>query len=394
MQDRIVILGAGQAGAQLAQSLRASGHEGEILLVGDEPWLPYQRPPLSKKFLAGDMDAEGLELRPAAFYETHRIELRLSTPVEAVDCAQKRIHPKAGEPIAYDRLVFATGTRPRSIPLPGTDLAGVVSLRGIADVEAMRPLFLRNGRIAVIGGGYIGLEVAAVARAFGAEVTVLEAQDRVMKRVVSPAVSAYFENLHRQNGVDLRLGVGVAAFEGTGHVEAVRLADGTRVDCGLALVAVGAVPNDELAARAGIEVSDGILVDGGGRTSEESVYAAGDCTRFHSARYGRSVRLESVQNAIDQAKAVAADMTGKPVDYDPVPWFWSDQYATKLQIAGLSQDYDEAVTVGDPASGSFYVAYLHAGRLIAVDSINHPRSHMLARRSIGETWRADLLPAA
>ncbi|MBA5778718.1 NAD(P)/FAD-dependent oxidoreductase [Stappia sp. F7233] len=394
MQDRVVILGAGQAGAQLAQSLRASGHEGEILLVGDEPWLPYQRPPLSKKFLAGEMEAEGLELRPAAFYETQRIGLRLSTPVEAVDCREKRVYPKAGEPISYDRLVFATGTRPRSIPLPGADLPGVVTLRGIADVDAMRPLFKQSSRIAVVGGGYIGLEVAAVARSFGVEVTVLEAQDRVMKRVVSPAVSAYFENLHGENGVDLRLGAGVAAFEGASQVEGVRLADGTVVPCGMVLVAVGAAPNDELAAKAGIEVSDGILVDGGGRTSDENVHAAGDCTRFHSARYGRSIRLESVQNAIDQAKAVASDMAGKPVDYDPVPWFWSDQYATKLQIAGLSQDYDEAVTVGDPASGSFYVAYLAAGRLIAVDSINHPRSHMLARRSIGEAWRADLLPAA
>ncbi len=393
-QDKVIILGAGQAGAQLAQSLRAGGHEGKILLIGDEGYLPYQRPPLSKKYLLGEMSEERLELRPAAFYETQAIDLHLSTRIEALDCGERKLITTAGDSIAYDRLILATGTRPRALALPGADLGGVVSLRTIADVLAMRPLMAAAGRIAIVGGGYIGLEVAAVARAMGLKVTVLEGLDRVMKRVVSPAVSAFYDALHRGHGVDLRLNAAISGFEGAGTVEAVRFADGSSVACGMVLSAIGALPNDELAARAGIETSDGVLVDGGGQTSDDAVHAAGDCTRFHSARYGRSIRLESVQNAIDQAKAVAADMTGQDVDYDPVPWFWSDQYETKLQIAGLSQGYDEAITVGDPQSGSFYVAYIGEGRLLAVDSINHPRSHMMARRSIGESWREDLLPAA
>lgn len=392
--DKVIILGAGQTGAQLAQSLRANRHEGKILLIGDEGYLPYQRPPLSKKYLLGEMAREGLELRPPAFYQTQAIELSLATRIEALDVGRKTLVSTKGDELRYDRLILATGARPRPLVLPGSELAGFVSLRTVADVQAMRPLMASAGRIAIVGGGYIGLEVAAVARAMGLEVTVLEGLDRVMKRVVSPAVSAFYDALHRSHGVDLRLNVSIAGFEGKGKVEAVRLADGSAIACGMALSAIGALPNDELAAKAGLDTSDGVLVDGGGRTSDEAVHAAGDCTRFHSARYGRSIRLESVQNAIDQAKAVALDMAGEEVDYDPVPWFWSDQYETKLQIAGLSQGYDEAITVGDPQKGSFYVAYVGAGRLLAVDSVNHPRSHMMARRSIGEAWRKDLLPPA
>ncbi|MXN65166.1 pyridine nucleotide-disulfide oxidoreductase [Stappia sp. GBMRC 2046] len=394
MQDRIVVLGAGQAAAQLVQSLRQNGHEGEIVLIGDEPHPPYQRPPLSKKYLMGEVGNDTLELRPSSFYETQSVELHLGVKAEAVDREKKLVKTSGGEEIAYDRLVFATGTRARGLPLAGADLPGVVSLRTIADVDAIRPALEGEGRIAIVGGGYIGLEVAAVARSLGREVTVLEGLDRVMKRVVSPVISDFYQKLHHDNGVDIRLNVAIEAFEGTARVEAVRFADGSRLDCDLVLVAVGAAPNDELAAACGLDVSDGILVDGAGRTSDEAVYAAGDCTRFFSARYGRSIRLESVQNAIDQAKAVAADICGKDVDYDPVPWFWSDQYHVKLQIAGLSQGYDEAITVGDPASGSFYVAYLKDEKLIAVDSINHARSHMMARRAMGESWRDDLLPPA
>ncbi|NRG17166.1 FAD-dependent oxidoreductase [Rhizobiales bacterium] len=394
MQDRIVVLGAGQAAAQLVQSLRQNGHEGEIALIGDEPHLPYQRPPLSKKYLMGEVGEDTLELRPSSFYEAQSVELHLGVKAEAVDRERKLVKTSAGEKIAYDRLVFATGTRARSLPLAGADLPGVVSLRTIADVEAIRPSLEGEGRVAIVGGGYIGLEVAAVARSLGREVTVLEGLDRVMKRVVSPAISEFYEKLHCENGVDIRLNVSIEGFEGTDRVEAVRFTNGSQLDCDLVLVAVGAAPNDELAGACGLDVSDGILVDGAGRTSDEAIHAAGDCTRFYSARYGRSIRLESVQNAIDQAKAVAADICGKDVDYDPVPWFWSDQYHIKLQIAGLSQGYDEAKTVGDPASGSFYVAYLKDGKLIAVDSINHARSHMMARRSIGEAWCDDLLPPA
>ncbi len=392
MQDSIVIVGAGQAGAQVAQSLRAGGHAGRILLVGEETHPPYQRPPLSKKHLAGEIGDEALHLRPPSFYEQNTIDCRFGVAVEAIDREARAVVLAGGERLAYDRLVLTTGTRPRALPIPGAGLAGVVTLRKISDVEAMRPLLKAPGRVAIVGGGYIGLEVAAVARAMGHEVTVVEAQDRVMKRVVSPAVSAYFEDLHRGRSVTLMLDTGISGFAGTDRVEAVLLADGRRLACDMALVAVGAVPNDELAAAAGIEVDDGILVDAAGETSDPAIHAAGDCTRFYSALYGRSIRLESVQNAIDQAKAVAGAILGADADYDPVPWFWSDQYATKLQIAGLSQGHDEARTFGDPASGSFYVAYLQAGKLVAVDSINHPRSHMMARRAIGKVFEDGLLP--
>lgn len=287
--------------------------------------------------------------------------------------------------------MLATGTRARSLPLPGASLPGIVYLRTIADVRALRPRLGDPTRIAIVGAGYIGLEVAAIARAMGHAVTVLEAQDRVMKRAVAPATAAYFEQLHRANGVDLRLDTGVAGFEGNGAVEAVVFDDGSRLPVATVLVAVGAAPNDKLAAAAGLAVDDGILVDAVGRTSVPHIHAIGDCARFPSGRYRRSIRLESVQNAIDQAKAAAQDLCGRPAAYDPVPWFWSDQYATKLQIAGLSQEHDEVRLVGDPVAGSFYVAYLGGGRLIAVDSVNHPRSHMKARRAIGEPWREDLL---
>lgn len=394
MQDNIVIVGAGQAGAQVAQSLRQSGYAGSIRLIGEEVHPPYQRPPLSKKFLAGDTDAEGLWLRPSAFYETQSVELLTGAPVARIDPAGHQVMLATGELIPYGKLVLATGTRARRIPLPGVDLGGVLTLRSIADVDRIRDGLAAHDSLAVIGAGYIGLEVAAVARAMGKAVTVIEAQDRVLKRVVSPVISAFYEGLHSAKGVDLRLGTGLAAIEGEGHVSGVRLADGSVVPAGLVLMAVGAEPNDDLAVAAGLETDNGILVDGGGQTSDPDIYAAGDCTRFFLPRYDRSVRLESVQNAIDQAKVVAQSILGQEVDYDPLPWFWSDQYHVKLQIAGLSEGYDEVITVGEPADEKFYVAYLRQGRLIAVDSINSPRSHMMARKAIGEPWRADLLPAA
>lgn len=394
MQDSIVIVGAGQAGAQAVQSLRTGGFGGRIALVGEEPHPPYQRPPLSKKHLSGEIDDEALHLRPLGFYEQNAIDCHFGKVVEAIDRESRAVLLAGGEQLPYERLIIATGTRPRALPIAGAELPGVVTLRKISDVEAMRPLLRTPGRIAIVGGGYIGLEVAAVARTMGHKVTVIEAQDRVMKRVVSPAVSAWFQELHADKGVRLMLDTGITGFSGSDRVTGVQLAGGGEVPCDIALVAVGAVPNDELAAACGLATGDGILVDDSALTSDPLVHAAGDCTRFHSALYGRSIRLESVQNAIDQAKAVAASILGNEVHYDPVPWFWSDQYAVKLQIVGLSQDHDEARTFGDPASGSFYVAYLGGGRLLAVDSINHPRSHMMARRAIGKAFEDGLLPPA
>lgn len=394
MQEEIVIIGAGQAGAQLAHSLRQGGFEGALRLLGDEPHPPYQRPPLSKKYLSGDVGAEGLWLRPPAFFETNQIDHIPNTKAVSIDRAAKRVHLENGDTLAYGKLVLATGTNARTLPLKGADKKGVVTLRSIADVDAIRDGLSSANSIAIIGAGYIGLEVAAVAKAMGKSVSVIEAQDRPMKRVVSQAVSDYFTKLHRDKGIDLRLETGIESIEGDDAVTGVKLSTGDVVSAELILIAVGAEPNDHLAAEAGLEVDNGVLVDGSGQTSDPNIYAVGDCTRFYSNRYQRSVRMESVQNAIDQAKAAAQALLGEEIDYDPLPWFWSDQYDIKLQIAGLSEGYDDTVVVGSPADHKFYVAYLKEGQLIAVDSINFPRSHMLARRVIGETWREGLLPDA
>ncbi|MES0812964.1 FAD-dependent oxidoreductase [Roseibium sp. SCPC15] len=394
MQEEVVIVGAGQAGAQVAQSLRQGGFEGPLRLIGDEPHPPYQRPPLSKKFLAGEIGAEGLWLRPPAFFETNNIDHIPATRVVAIDRGNKRLKLENGDTLSYGKLVLATGTNARRLNLEGADKKGVVTLRSIADVDDIRERMNSCQRVAIIGAGYIGLEVAAVAKALGKAVSVIEAQDRPMKRVVSEAVSDYFTKLHRGQGIDLRLDTGIEAIVGDGAVSGVKLSNGETVPAELVLVAVGAEPNDHLADEAGLEVDNGILVDGSGQTSDPDIYAVGDCTRFYSSRYQRSVRMESVQNAIDQAKAAAQALLGQEVDYDPLPWFWSDQYDIKLQIAGLSEGYDDTVVVGAPDNNKFYVAYLNSGQLIAVDSINSPRSHMMARRVIGETWREGLLPDA
>jgi 3-phenylpropionate/trans-cinnamate dioxygenase ferredoxin reductase subunit len=383
MGERCVVVGAGQAGLTVAQTLRERGWTDEILLLGDEAHPPYQRPPLSKKFLAGEIAADRLHLKPAAFFEKHRVDLRTGVLVEAIDRRAARLATSAG-PIAYDRLVLATGTRPRRLAAAWTELPGVVHLRGIDDVERIRASLARARRLFVVGAGYIGLEVAAVARAAGRDVTVLEAQPRVLARAVAPPVSAFFETMHRSRGVRILTGLGLAAVEPRGESLAVTTADGARHDADLLLIAVGAVPNVELAAEAGLAVDDGVLVDAACRTSDDAILAAGDCTRFPSTLYGRKLRLESVQNAIDQAKAAAATLTGSPAAYDPVPWFWSDQYETKLQIVGLSTGHAEAALRGDPASGAFSTLYFDADRrLIAVDSVDRPRDHMLARRLVG-----------
>ncbi|KZL17019.1 Rhodocoxin reductase [Pseudovibrio axinellae] len=399
MTNKIVVVGAGQAGVQAAQTLRQKGYKGKLVVLGNEPQPPYQRPPLSKKFLRGEVEPDALFIRPEAFYELHNIDLMLNAHVNHIDLGKKSLRLSGGEEVQWDKLLLATGTRARDLPLPGADLDGVVTLRSIADVELMKQLFLPGKKLVVIGGGYIGLEVAAVARSMGLDVVVLEAQERLLKRVVSPDLSAFFHSLHEERGVELHCGTGVTSIEGvSGKVSSVKLADGRELPCDMVLSAVGAVPNSELAAAAGLEVDDGIIVDGAGQTSHEDVYACGDCVRFFSERYGRSIRLESVQNAIDQAKAAAHALTDPDNDhshdYDPLPWFWSDQHHIKLQIAGLSNGYDEAVLVGDTSADSFYVAYLAKGKLIAVDSVNHPRSHMMARRVIGQEWKEGLLPPA
>ena len=379
----IVIVGAGQAAAQLIQSLRQGGCTDPIRLIGEEPYAPYQRPPLSKKFLTERPPAETLYFRPEGFWATQGVTTDFNTPVRAIDRAAKRVLLPAGE-AAYDILFVSTGTSARALPVPGAGLDGVFSLRRIDDVRRLRAPLDAARRVVIVGGGYIGLEVAAVARGEGRDVTVLEAEERVMKRVTSPVISHFMQDFHRGRGVDIRLGARLAAIEGDAAVRQVKLADGTLVPADLVLLAVGAKPNDDLAAAAGLTCQDGIVVDEHGRTSDAAIHAAGDCTRFPSRRYGRMLRLECVQNAIDQAKAVAADILGKPQAYDPVPWFWSDQYELKLQMAGLSDGYDDAKTVGDVAAARFSVEYRKSGKLIAVDAVNDGRAYMGGRRRIAE----------
>lgn len=366
-----------------AQELRRRGVEGPITLFGDEGYLPYQRPPLSKAFLKEAQPATRLLLQPPQFFEQQLIGVHAGGRVAAIDVLAHRLTLIDGQSFGWTALVLATGTRARKIAMPGHDLDGVFMLRGIADVEHLRAGIAAAKRIVILGGGFIGLEVAAVARGLGCDVTVIEAEDRLLKRVTSPVMSAFFERLHRGHGVAFRLGVRAASIVGRdGKAAAVALHDGSEIAADAVLMALGAEPNVELAVAAGLDVANGIVVDDAGRTSAADIYACGDCARFVSRRFGRTVRLESVQNAIDQAKAVAATIAGAPQPYDPIPWFWSDQYDIKLQIAGLSDGYDEVTVDGDDTSSSFAVEYRRGGRLIAVDSVNAGRAHMLARRRI------------
>jgi 3-phenylpropionate/trans-cinnamate dioxygenase ferredoxin reductase subunit len=385
--SQTIVIGAGQAATEFAVALRAGGFAEPIRIIGDEPYFPYQRPPLSKDFLSGKSPYEKLMLRPESFWHEQKIEFELGRAVASIDRPGRSVVLRDGRTFAYDTLVIASGTRARMPPLPGIELPGVHTLRRIDDVKQLRPSLDAAKRVAIVGGGYIGLEVAAVARSEGRDVIVIEAEDRVMKRVTCADVSAFYEAMHRRHGVDIRLGCKLEAIEGDGRAGGLRLGGGERIAADLVLVSTGARPNDEFAAEAGIACEDGILVDEFSRTSDERVYAIGDCTRFPSRRYGRKVRLECVQNAFDQAKAAAAAIVGKGAPYDPVPWFWSDQYDVKFQSAGLSVGHDDARVVGDPAAGHFSVEYRKGGKLIAVDAINDARAYMMGRKRIGEETR-------
>jgi len=382
MTERIVIIGAGQAGAQAVASLRAEGYAGALVMVGDEAYPPYQRPPLSKTYLAGTFERERLFLKPDAFYADAKCELILGVRATHIDRATRKVTLSDGRTLAYDKLLLATGTRVRRIPVPGADLEGIHYLRDIADVDRLRPAFAKGARLAVVGGGYIGLEVAAVAVKHGLEVDVFEAMDRLMARAVSPTVSEFYERVHKDAGVRFHLRTGVEAFEGKGKVEAVR-AGGKSHACDFALVGIGVVPNEELARSAGLGCDDGIVVNEFAETGDPAIYAAGDCTR-HIGRDGHPVRLESVQNAIDQAKHAALAMQGKHTPYKEVPWFWSDQYDLKLQIAGLARPDDRTVLRGDPAARKFAVFHLREGRVAAVESVNAAPEYLVGRKLIAE----------
>jgi len=383
LTKRIVIAGAGHAAGQVITSLRQKKFGGQVTLIGEEPYLPYQRPPLSKKFLAGDMAPERLFVKPPSFYEDPSIDVMLGRAVTGIDRQQKEVSTDQGETISYDTLILALGSRVRRLPVAGADLPGVHYLRGIADVEAIRESLKADTSLVVVGAGYIGLEVAAVARTLGANVTVVEMADRVMSRVVSPEISDFYQIEHTNHGVKLKLSTTVTAILGKKRVKAVETGNGDSIPADLVIIGVGIVPNTELASDAGLPVDDGIVVDDHCRTSDPDIYAVGDCTRHPNDIYGRQLRLESVQNALEQAKVAADNICGKDTSYCEVPWFWSDQYDLKLQIAGLSTDYDDVVIRGNPAGRSFSCLYLGNGRLIAVDAVNSPRDFLQSKALIG-----------
>lgn len=389
MTHNVVIAGAGHAAGQAVVTLMHHDFPGRIVLVGEEPQLPYQRPPLSKKYLAGELAAERLYLKPPSFFDDPRIEVLSRTRVEHVDREACRLQTADGAPIPYDTLILATGSRVRRLDVEGAALGGIFYLRTIGDVDSIRAGLGPGKRIVIVGAGYIGLEVAAVCRQRGLDVTVLEMADRVMSRVVSPEVSAFYQAQHDLHGVRLRLATGLESFLGDGHVTGVRTGDGDTIPADLVVVGVGIVPNTELAESAGLAVDNGIVVDDRCLTADPAVYAIGDCTSHPNAIYGRRVRLESVHNAVEQAKTAALNVCGIETHYADVPWFWSDQYDLKLQIAGLSQGYDQTVLRGDPASAHFSCAYLRDGALIAIDAINAPRDFMQSKPLIANAVRCD-----
>ena len=391
MREQIVIVGAGQAAVQAADTLRRKGFTGKLVLVGDEPWVPYQRPPLSKKYLAGTLERERLPIRPTHFYPDHHVELRIGRRAEEISRRDQRVRLDDGSIVAYDGLLLATGSRPRQLGVPGTELAGVHYLRTLDDVDRIRTDLAPGRRLVVVGGGYIGLEVAATARERGLEVTVLEMADRVMNRVTCSEISDFYTAEHSRHGVRIVCDARVGALAGSeGRVRAVVTEDGTEHRADVVVVGVGVVAAEELASAAGLECANGIVVDSHCRTSDPDIYAAGDCTSHPSLHYGRRLRLESVDNAFEQGTSAALNLMGIATVHDKVPWFWSDQFDLKLVIVGLCQEHDVVVTRGNPGSRSFSACYVRGGELVAIDTVNHPKDQMAARRLIAARARPNL----
>jgi 3-phenylpropionate/trans-cinnamate dioxygenase ferredoxin reductase subunit len=379
--EAVVIVGAGQAGAEAAITLSEHGFAGRVVLIGDEGQPPYQRPPLSKAFLAGHLSVDRLYLRPAEYYAAHGIELKLHAPVESIDPRAMRIQLSGGERIGYDRLLVATGSRARKVELPGARGPDVHYLRTLQDALRLRESVTRGRRIAIIGGGYIGLEVAASAAAAGATVTIVEAERGLLTRVTTPAIGEFFAAAHRRHGVTVLCGTRVTAFLGGERLDAVATTRGN-VAADLAVVGVGAVPNVELAQAAGLQCDNGIVVDEHCRTSDPCIFAAGDCTSHPNGWLKQRLRLESVQNAVDQGTAAALNIAGQPTRYAEIPWFWSNQYEYKLQTAGTFAGHDEIVERGERGSGSFALLYRRQGVLLGVDAVNMPREYMMARKQL------------
>ena len=383
MSENFIIVGASHAASMLAPTLRQQGWQGRIIVVGAEASIPYHRPPLSKDYLAGEKTLDEILIRPAKVYEKSEVEFILNTSVESIDRDNKTVRLSNNETLSYDKLALTVGSKVRKVNLPGVDLDGVFYLRDLRDVERITPYINPGANAVIVGGGYIGLETAAVLNKKGMNVTVLEMMERVLQRVTAPVVSEFYTRVHEEEGVSIRCGVGVSGFKGNGRVAKVLCSDGSGFAADLVIIGVGILPNTALAEAAGLEVDNGIVVNDRAQTSDPDIFAAGDCTNHHNPIYDRRIRLESVQNATDQSRVAAGAACGKEVSYNAVPWFWSEQYDLMLQIAGLSQGYDEIISRGDPEnSRSFAAFYLKAGRVIAVDAINKPQEFMFSKKLI------------
>ncbi|MCB1665959.1 MAG: FAD-dependent oxidoreductase [Pseudomonadales bacterium] len=392
----LVIVGASHAGSLLAVQARKEGWQGRIVLIGAESHLPYHRPPLSKAVLAGERSLESILLRPELLYSNNQIELRLGERVVSLDRADKCVQLASGEVLHYDKLALCTGATPRRLPV-AEGLPGVYTLRQADDVTAIRQLMAAGKRAVVIGGGYIGLEVAAVMTEQGMQVTVAEAAERLLQRVASPTISDYFRLLHESRGVKVMTHASVTEIEREQETLVLTFADGTVLEADLVIVGIGVEPETALAAEAGLEIGNGIVVDGYMGTSDPDIVAAGDCAQFPSARYGRCLRLESVQNALDQARIAAANLCGQRVVYDSLPWFWSDQYDCKLQSAGLRLEHEHEVVRGNPAavgSEGLSVFYMRGDRMIAADCVNRAKEFMACKRLIAERLPVNLAALA
>ena len=391
VSTHVVVLGAGHAGGTLVALLRQYGFDGPITMVGDEPVVPYQRPPLSKAWLKGEADEDSLALKPLEFYAENQLDVRPSVSAVTLKRADKIVELSDGSSLTYDILVIATGMRPNKLPLPGAELSGVLSLRSAADAEELKGHLLPGHHVAIIGGGYIGLEVAASARTLGAEATVFEREGRILSRSACEVLSTFFTDYHRARGVTFELGAKIDSLVGEGgKVTGVKMADGRIIPADAVLVGVGGKPNDEIAADAGLETARGVVVDLEARTSDPAIFAIGDCSHRPLPHYDRMFGPESVPSALEQAKQVACAITGRPAPTPEVPWNWSDQYDLKLQIAGLPFDADQILVRGDPASGKFAIFHLKGDQVQSVEAVNAPPEYMMGRQLIGNRKHVNL----
>ena len=380
----VVIIGAGHAAGQAAASLRQAKYAGDITIVGDEAHIPYQRPPLSKAYLKGDQSADKVYLRAESFYADRNIAMKLSTRATAIDTTAKTVALSSDETLHYDHLLISTGSRPRKLSIDGSDLPGIHYLRTMDDVDGLRDGMQADANLVIVGGGYIGLEVAAVGRELGLNVHVLEMEERILQRVTTPEMSAYYHKLHEGRGVNIHTNTAVTGFAGDGKVQEVLCGD-KRFPADIVIVGIGIIPNTELAEAAGIVCDNGIVVDDHCCTSDPHVYAAGDCTNHPNPLLDRRLRLESVPNAMDQARVSTANMLGDDKTYAAIPWFWSDQYELKLQMVGFSADGDAQVLRGDMASNQFAIFYLKDGKVVAADAVNSPKEFMLCKQLVGKS---------